>query len=263
MTLPKYLKEQLDNFENPPTNEEMLEIASQKNAKKRTIITRFSKMKKFIINKFDLTAKQAAQYKPPRDLVDDVIEMDNQKRSNRKNFVITSELLKNIEEHKNDGFLGHLMYTIYCSGRRINEILDDKFKITKVANSPSKVWFSSLSKQSEPRKEKVKLLCDRSDFIQIVRKIRDLRGDQSVSNITRSLNYYLDKYIGELSSHNLRGIYAMILYQMSGRKQNINGFIKDVLNHESSETALNYAKYIFDDNIANDLSNFDIYSEAK
>lgn len=248
--LPEYIKKQIEEYKEVPSPEIVLQLASQKDAKPRTIISRYSKIKSYIAKKYDLPTSQLDKYKPPKDILDHVVELDEKVRSSRKNFIITNDILEKIKKHANDGFNGKLMYALYCSGRRINEILDSKFKITRVAGKSNKVWFSSLSKQSKPNKEKVTLICDRDSFIDTVKKIRSLRGDTTISKLTSSLNYYLSRNIrGDVTSHNLRGIYAMVLWYKSGRKQNLNGFIQDILHHEEAETALNYAKYIFADDV--------------
>ena len=51
-----------------------------------------------------------------------------------------------------------------------------------------------------------------------------------------------------MSSHNLRGIYAVYLFHTDNPdNQNINGYLTDILNHDSTDASLNYSNYIFEE----------------
>ena len=68
--------------------------------------------------------------------------------------------------------------------------------------------------------------------------------DYKTSTITRGVNRRLKGVHPCLSSHKLRGMYANLVWQASGRKMNQSGYIQKVLCLKDQNVALHYCAYI-------------------
>ena len=126
--------------------------------KPRTITNRCSVSKKYLIDKYGFTRDELKDLRPGDEIIKKVKELDETSRASRNNIIIDKEVINNIEEIKDKGLFGMILYAIYSSGRRLNEIVNSKFSVKKYTNSNNKVIFSSLSKQKKPTKAVVELL---------------------------------------------------------------------------------------------------------
>lgn len=217
--------------------------------KPRTITNRCSVSKSYLIDKYGFTRDDLKDLKPGDETIKKVKELDETSRATRNNIIINRDVIDKIKKVKDKGLSGMILYAIYSSGRRLNEIINSKFSVKKYTNSNNKVVFSSLSKQKKPTKAVVELLPDTytaREFIDSIKNIRKMAGNENIYDINRKVNRFSRKNIGSsFTSHTLRGVYGyMSWYLINKQKQNINGYLSSVLNHDSYDTSLNYSKYI-------------------
>lgn len=224
--------------------------------KPRTITNRYSKIKRFLRDEFDIfTEEFLKQVKPDDKITQSVIDMDKETRQNKSTIKFTQEDINKILTLKsNKRLVDRLIYLQLVSGRRINELIDPEMKIT-LPRKKGHVVFSHLSKQRD-NKEKtlVKLMDDikAHEFKEMTEDVRDKVQELglNIREMTNKVNIRMKKLFPKSdikSSHNLRGMYAVYLWHLSGRKQNINGFLTDVLNHTTPDASLNYSNYVFEE----------------
>jgi integrase len=260
MSLPKYLLKKLNELieqKNKLSEDDFVKnvvsIAHINTEKPRTIINRLSLAKKHIKAE-GLAERVVARIKPEKELIDMVINEDQKSRASKENFVITLDIVDKLQNMKEASRMGKIAFCILVSGRRVNEILNPQFKITKARNSDDQVRFSGLSKQKSSKSAVVRLLPFGTNSKEFVRKVKAVRNSvkgESIPDIRRKLNKWLRKNVySGISSHSLRGIYGHMMWLIvDKRKTNINGYLSSVLNHDSFDTSLNYSKYV----ISNDL----------
>ena len=82
--------------------------------------------------------------------------------------------------------------------------------------------------------------------INIVRdNFQHIKSNDYIKRLNRKIKKLVRK---DLTSHNLRGMYATYLFNTDNPdNQNINGFISSVLNHDGDNSSLNYSNYIYTD----------------
>jgi integrase len=259
--IPKYLRKQIDTYiTNKDFNPDYLkpflhELALSKNAKSRTYVSRLSYFKTYIADTYNdrVSRNVIKTIKADDSIYEQINQENNEVRALKDNFVITNSLLNKLEALKdNTEYIPTILFCLYVSGRRTNEILLSKYKLTKIRGNKGKhmVRFAFLSKQKDkpqPADVQIHPIITPSQFYKRVEFIRKTFKtlNLTVNDIAKQLDRYLKKHIQtDLSPHKLRGIYAMVMYELSEKKQNINGFITDVLNHQCTDTSLNYSNYI-------------------
>ena len=72
----------------------------------------------------------------------------------------------------------------------------------------------------------------------------------------KRLNRKIKKLVrNDLTSHDLRGMYGMYLFNTENEaNRNVNGFLSSVLNHDSDSSSLSYSNYIYEDGFKNSES---------
>lgn len=262
MAITKSMKKHLDTLINDFNNgsisedtlvEEVLKESTNDKYKPRTIINKISNSKKYLIN-MNIPRSVYSRIKPAKKLVDKVINDDQIRRAGKINFVITNDMVRWIIDNKDKSIMNKLAFAMMISGRRINEILSTQIKVTRYPKSKNKIRFSHLSKQKDKKTAVVELLpvkltgYDNNMFSKLLKKIREILGDEPVSDVNRKFNKWLRKNIySDMTSHSIRGIYAYLMWIMvDKKKKNINGYLSEVLNHDSYDTSLSYSKYVIE-----------------
>jgi integrase len=219
---------------------------NNKPAKMTTYVTRLSLIKKYLKDNFEVNDDILKAIKADKNIYDDIKKHNDKVRSNKTNTVVDNKtILKMLDPSKN--LYDNLIYVLLCTGRRINEILDCN-NIVKKRLKKNEIVFSYLSKKKDKRPANIKIL-NGCSCNKIIKMIKDIRMnveilDLNKNEITKRVDRRLKKLDSNLTPHKLRGLYAIKMYNSSDKKQNINGFITDILHHDSSEVSLNYNKYI-------------------
>ena len=257
----------IDDFNNKSISEDafiekILDISTLTKYKPRTIVNKISNSKKYLIEK-NIPRSIYSKIKPSKELIDRVIFDDQVKRASKINFIITKNIVQKIINNKDKGLMNKIVFVMLVSGRRINEILSDEFKISKYPKSKKKVRFSHLSKQKNKKSVVVELIpaalseIDNVGFLKMVKKIRELIKGEQIAEVNRRFNKWLRRIIyWDMTSHSIRGIYGYMMWILVNKQQkNINGFLSDVLNHDSYDTSLSYSKYVIEPGFLEDLKN--------
>lgn len=250
--LTQKIKKQIDEFfkENPKSTDEELNTFLQSitvlpDLAERTVLSRYSNIKRYVRDEYNRLVKD---YKPQGDIVDRVIRADEKRRADKANFVITRKIIDELEGLKDSLLLPEqIIYLMFVSGRRINEIVEDTIKMNLIPKQPQRIRALSLSKQKEDKPESFEIrLIPASEFKRRLIKVRALTKGSLVNTLLHLVNRRLKK-MGVNNCHQLRGIYVKMLFEDSDKSQNINGFITKNLNHSSNDTSLSYSNYILAD----------------
>jgi hypothetical protein len=89
---------------------------------------------------------------------------------------------------------------------------------------------------------------DNVSFRKKVKNIRDLIEDISTNDFNKRVNRYIKKNLNkDWSSHTLRGLYGHYMFhKYNPENLNINGFLTQILNHDSSDASLNYSNFVYE-----------------
>ena len=229
------------------------ELANSNDPKPRTVLSRYSHFKKYIRTHYpkysDSTLKKM---KAPDEMIDAIIQDNSEVRSRKKSVSFsdkTIEDLMNLEASSN--IIDKLNFLTFTSGRRQSEVVDGIFH--KVARKPDMLSVRGLKKKREadgvkPRAYKIKLFrITSTEWIKLHKAVMKALDGLSVADLNKRQNSRIKKTVcKDYTVHVLRGIYAHALWQETDRKQNINGYIQTVLNHDSPDTSLNYSYIIYD-----------------
>jgi len=255
----KKIFEQLTEFlKTEEPDEELLQyirnLSYTGDPKPRTISARYSLIKRFLREKYPrYDEKFLKLVKPDDKLTDSIVHENEMIRKNKKNFIFNQNLVDKILSLKNsDNIYDKMIYLQFISGRRISEIFgDDDMKLSIVRNKPNYIKFSKLNKQKDDKPALVKLMeSDSKAFKRMYLINKKIIQGISLKDLNKRINNRLRKVTGhkEMTSHNLRGIYAVYLFNIDNpENQNINGYLTDVLNQDSTDSSLNYSNYIFEE----------------
>jgi hypothetical protein len=249
MLITKRIREEIESLieDNELTSENIDKIANHKTDKPRTIIQRYTSIRK-LLNELGKDGKNLV--KVPADLVEKVSSMDSEAREAKTSFVIDEELIKNLKSIKPTTGVNTVIWIMLRSGRRINEILGDiPMKAKNKRKDCSIIVADKLLKQREkPMKSDFQLIwTDCKEWLSHLNRVRELSQDQP--DLEGMLNRKIKKMDRRLSSHKLRGIYGIALWKLSGSEQNYTGFLKTALNHTDDTSAMNYNNYILADGV--------------
>tara|TARA_B100000686_G_scaffold335052_1_gene403155 strand:+ start:472 stop:1245 length:774 start_codon:yes stop_codon:yes gene_type:complete len=239
------------------SNDELLdyikEIINVNDPKPRTISARYSLIKKFLREQYPKYGEKFLKLVKPDDkLTDSIVHENDMIRKNKKNFVFNQNIVDKILNLKNsDNIYDKMIYLQFISGRRISEIFGEHdMKLSVVRNKPNYIKFSKLNKQKDDKPSMVKLMdTDSKSFKKMYLTNKKIIDGIALKDLNKRINNRLRKVLGikEMSSHNLRGIYAVYLFHTDNPdNQNINGYLTDILNHDSTDASLNYSNYIFE-----------------
>jgi len=238
--------------------EDLLHLASTHGvageAKKSTIINRMSFFKKHLRETGKFDEEFLHEIKAPRDMIDSYNDEQKESLAKRKTFKVGKRLIDKLLDLKDKTTLVHrLVFVLFATGRRINEILNPEFKISKRVNK-NQIVFSHLSKKARKRKEYITLIPEASakDIIGRIKLIREekVKMMYTIPELTHIVDKGLKKIDSDLNPHSLRGIYALYCWvKINKRETQKQGYIKEVLNHDGYDTATSYSHYIIDEDI--------------
>jgi len=230
--------------------------------KERTLTNRYSLLKKYLRESYQdfMDDDIYRRLKPPDEITKKVVKMDTDVRIARTNIDFNQELvdkiLSNITKDKIK-FEDLAILLQFVSGRRVNEIGSRDYDF-KSYNNVLKMKLSKCYTDCVDGKsvfKDIKLIPNTlsvSKFKELLKKLRKYTDGVSSQNWTRRLNKYIKiHYRQDLSTHNLRGMYAMYFYEKYNPENlNLLGFIKNILNHKTGDgekegASINYAKYKF------------------
>ena len=253
--LPKKIISKLDNYikTNGLDDEEVTvkflkELTTLHEPAKRTQLGRYTFIKKYLKQEHN---KVFDTFKPDKELVDGIVSADDSARAKKSNIVVSQDIIDDLTRlYQSNNYIDMIISLMLASGRRINEVVNPEFKYTRLPKHPNTVKISHLSKQKESKKPaRIELYqMTAKDFKNKYGKLQaTIKGD-SLSSLTKLVNKKLKQISKNLkSSHNLRGIYGLMKYRESGMTQNKTGFLTNILHHDSTETALSYNNYIFEE----------------
>ena len=224
------------------------------NPKPKTIATRYSLTKNFLRENYpEINDKQLKLIKPPDEITNSIIQKDLEIKSNKKNTTFNKELVDKILDFKNTEDIYELaIYLQFISGRRADEIKDKEYKSRIGKDKKLKMLLSKKNGKNEKKYYEIRLIPDTLSPEQFKNGLNIVRQNfQHIgsNDYIKRLNRKIKKLVRhDLTSHNLRGMYASYMFnEHNTDNQNINGFIEKVLNHDSSGSSLNYSNYIYED----------------
>jgi integrase len=255
----KKLFNKLDLFlEQEPEDKELVDYVSElvmsNDPTNKTIATRYSNIKKYLReNYIGISEDTLKKLKPDDKIIQSIINSDAEKKNNKKNIHFDKDdVTKILELRDSSNVYDKGIYLQFISGRRINEIFDDDIRLTMLKNAPHKIKFSSLSKKTNDKPYVIQLIPDitAKEYRDEIYKLRKIVSGISLNDYNKRVNKRIKEKIGkEFTSHNLRGMYGVYLFNNHNLEdQNINGFISKVLNHDSSDASLHYSNYIYNEN---------------
>jgi len=225
------------------------------NPKNKTIATRFSLVKKFLRNNYpDLTEKQLKLIRPDDEITNGILQNDAIIRSQKCNINFNKELVNKILDFKlTDNIYELAIYLQFISGLRAGELIDSELKLRILKDNVRMM----LSKKKDDKKNKyypIKLINNTLTAKEFKHGINQIRAYASLLKSTdwiKRINRIVKKNIRpDLTSHCLRGMYATYMFNTENpENQNLNGYITKILNHESSDSSLNYSNYIYEKEI--------------
>ena len=250
MTLPKRFQNKIKEMNSKDSTflDDVMTLLKADSPADRTLLTRISKTKNFVREAFPTFSESKLKgFKAPEEMIAKVIQSNDQKRQSKKQFEFSQ---KDVDELLSFGessvMIRRLFRLLFVSGRRINEILGDA-KFTRLPNKPNMIKASKLSKKREDKPARFKLLIPASEFIKDLKRVRQFYADNTLSDINSRGNKAIKKLFNkDYRVHSLRGMYAIYRYHTDNPESlNINGFISEALNHDSSDTSLSYSNYVF------------------
>jgi integrase len=227
----------------------------------RTISTRYSLVKKFLRDNYpQITEKQLKAIRPDDEITNSIIEQNDIIRSHKNNIKFDKELVDKILSFKDTEDLFELaIYLQFISGRRADEIRDAEYKIRIDQKDNLKMLLSKKSKDKRNKYFPIKLIKNSlspKQFKESVKIIRQNFNYIKSNDYIKRLNRKIKKLVrNDLTSHDLRGMYAMYMFNTDNpENRNVNGFLSSVLNHDSDSSSLSYSNYIYEDGFKNDES---------
>ena len=242
--------------EQKPTDDQLTEkvreLAYSNDPTDRTITVRYSQFKKHIR---EIHPEYSDQFlkglNPPKDLTSRIIEENMERKMSSKQVNFGPELVEKIYALKDSKSpFERAIYLQFISGRRINEIFDNAFRILK---AQPRVVTMQLSKKNGDQKsvyhkmELVKDTIDNQEFKALLTKLRTSVNGMSLKDFTGRVNKAVKSNLGKnLSSHDLRAMYAVYRHTTDNPDaMNLIGYIGKVLNHGSGsvDSAVSYSNF--------------------
>tara|TARA_R110002050_G_scaffold218822_1_gene354783 strand:+ start:1312 stop:2094 length:783 start_codon:yes stop_codon:yes gene_type:complete len=232
--------------------EKVRELAYGNDPTDRTITVRYSQMKKHIREIHpEYSDDFLKALNPPRELTSKIISENKERKMSSKQVNFGPDLLDKIYSLKDsDSPFERAIYLQFISGRRINEIFDNQYRIVK---KTPRVITMQLSKKNGDEKAKyhkmelVKDTIDNQEFKVLLNRLRSSVTGMSLKDFTGRVNRAVKSNLGkDLSSHDLRAMYAVYRHATDNpEKLNLIGYIGAVLNHGpgSVDSAVSYSNF--------------------
>jgi hypothetical protein len=242
--------------EKKPNEEDLLkfikELANSNDPADRTITSRFSKFKSHLKeihpSYSDEFLKKIA---PPRELTLSVIEANKIKRNDKRLVEFDQDIVNKLYSFKDDESpLKKMIFLQFVSGRRVAELFENelgtnpknqpktvKMKLDKKGDKKEKLFsFNLIQDAPITNKEWRKLLIStRKSLVGVDKGVYSQRINKIIKRDVRP----------DLSSHDLRSIYAVYRFQHENPdSQNLTGYIGKILNHsEASDSGIAYSNF--------------------
>jgi len=254
----KKLLSKLHTFitEEKPNEEELTEkvreLAMSNDPTDRTITVRYSQIKKHLRELHpEYNDEFLKTLNPPKELTSKIINENKERKLKSKQVNFGPEMIEKIYSLKDsESPFERAIYLQFISGRRINELFDNEFRI--IRKSP-RVIMMKLSKKNGDDKNKfhkMELIMDSIDngeFKIMLNKLRSSVNGMTLKDFTNRVNRAVKSNLGkELSSHDLRAAYAVYRHATDNPDElNLIGYIGKVLNHgdTSVDSAVSYSNF--------------------
>ena len=248
--LHKYITDEKPNEED--LTQKVRELAYQNEPTDRTITVRYSQMKKHIR---ELHPEYSDEFlkglNPPKELTSKIISENKERKLKSKQVNFGPDMIEKIYSLKDsESPFERAIYLQFISGRRINELFDNEFRINR--KKPREISMK-LSKKNGNEKSKfhkldlIKDTIDNQEFKIILNKLRSSVNGISLSDFNNRVNRAVKNKLGkDLSSHDLRAMYAVYRHATDNDDNlNIVGYIGKVLNHNetSVDSAVSYSNF--------------------
>jgi len=233
------------------------EMAYKNSPTERTISVRYSQIKKHIRDTHPEYSDQfLKELNPPKELTAKIIQENKERKMKKKQVIFDAELLNKIYDLRlSDNVYAQSIYLQFISGRRINEIFDAEFKISNKDPREVSMRLSKKNGDEKMKFHKFELLKDTSsnkEFKEMLKKMRSSVNGMSVKDFTNRVNRKIrDVVRKDLSSHDLRGLYAVLKYETDNPDGlTLIGHINKSLNHgESSiDSSVSYSNFKYEPN---------------
>ena len=239
--------EQLNEFLND------LIVKDPINPTNKTVLTRYSKVKNFLREKYgnELTEAEIKLIKPPADIVNAVLNADSKLKETKTNIKFNQELIDTILSYKDSNNIYELfIFLQFISGRRISEIKEFEHMIRLFKNNQNSVKMKLAKKKSDNKFDIVKLIpntIEPAEFKKKVSKLRNIISDIETADFNKRLNRKIKKLLGKYTSHSLRGMYGTYMFHKHNKENlNINAYLMNILNHNDIDSSVSYSNYIFE-----------------
>lgn len=206
-----------------------------------TQLVRYSLIKSYLKTKNPAAAKLS---KPPSKLINRVKESSSNRLREKPNRFIKREWIDEIQSWKDSDKLSEqIAWLQISSGRRISEIIRSDFNV----EDNGKISSTNLSKKRTNDRCYFKLVpgVTSSEWKSKLEQVQETVKDRKGNSVMRLVNNHLKSKIDKgMSSHKMRGIYANLMWEHDGKKQNQTGFIQEALCLESQDVAIHYSSYV-------------------
>ena len=232
--------------------EKVRELAYSNDPTDRTITVRYSQIKKHIREIHpEYSDDFLKTLNPPKELTSKIISENKVRKMSSKQVNFGPDLLDKIYSLKDsDSPFERAIYLQFVSGRRINEVFDNAFRILK---AQPRVVTMQLSKKNGDEKGKfhkmelIKDTIDNQEFKALLTKLRTSVAGMSLKDFTGRVNRAIKSNLGkDLSSHDLRAMYSVYRHATDNPDaMNLIGYIGKVLNHGSGsvDSAVSYSNF--------------------
>ena len=236
-----------------PSNEQIIELvttlSNDNEPTIRTIASRFSKMKSYLSKNFTVDDKTLKQLRPPDELTESIIHQNTVMRNSKKEIEFSQADVDEILKLKfSKSPFEQAIFLELVSGRRISELFENPMRIDK---SNGKIVKMQLNKTQKKKFEPFSLLKDANilnlEFKPMVMKLRSSVNGMSLNDFNKRVNRSLKDINKDLTSHDLRAMYAVYRYHTDNPEDQIlTGYISKVLNHsDTSDAGINYSAMKF------------------
>lgn len=237
------------NNSNIDNSKEIIKYYTDKYPNLRTLTNKLSLTRKYLFNN---GYKYLKDLFPDKQLTRKVKSENNDILENTTSIKISKQFVDDIiNEEINDGDCYHKIayYLLLSSGRRIDEILNSKFE--KDIDSNCVTTNRILKKRNISENNKVRIIGDRDKFLKLICKFKSATSNIVDCTIRANLQTYIrEKYntTGIKTSHFLRVLYANYLFKYENERNIIyNVYIKNILNHSTLFSSINYSSIVLVD----------------
>jgi len=230
--------------------DDIKEIVSEGTKNNSTIVSRYSLVKGYIKKNYHdkFSDEVLESIKPSTEISDEVWKKASDNRINKKSFIFTSDdVIKIYDLVKSTNTIDLIIYCLFISGRRINEIIKGTY--TPIKRKPNYAHFLGMSKLKgkEDKGNDILLLDKFTTFNKSIKIIQEKYKIKIITDTTKRVNGRLKKlFNSNWHVHQLRAMYAIYSWHtVDKQKTNINGWISKILNHGDGNSSINYSYVIY------------------